>query len=62
MDKFFCNLSYPILFNNASSFSENFIGDSINNPSSNFSSAEQLYDFFFNDDYEKQLKKNDKNN
>ena len=60
MDKFFCNPSYPILFNNASSFSENSIGDSITNSSSKFSSAQELYDFFFDDNYKEQINKNDK--
>lgn len=60
MDKFFCNPSYPILFNNASSFSENSIGDSITNLSNNISSAQELYDFFFCDNYKEQINKNDK--
>lgn len=60
MDKFFCNPSYPILFNSASSFSENSIGDSIANSRSNILSAQELYDFFFDDNYKEQINKNDK--
>lgn len=57
MYKFFCNPSYPILFNNASSFSDNSVSDSICNTDEQVSSAEELYDFFFNDNYQNQLEK-----
>lgn len=60
MDKFFCNPSYPILFASPSSFSETITSDSINSSSNSISSPRELYDFFFDDNYQKQLAKQKK--
>ncbi|MCK9309891.1 MAG: hypothetical protein M0P99_06435 [Candidatus Cloacimonetes bacterium] len=60
MNKFFCNPSYPILFNNASSFADSGISNTISENGEKNTSAQELYDFFFNDGYEKQVLKMNK--
>ena len=57
MDVFFCNPSYPLILNHVSSFSNacNGVGDSIFNLNKEITSAQEVYDFFFTDTYQKQL-------